>query len=398
MFIFPNYGNINKEISKLDLVSKNYLLYSVNSDQVIAYKNHKDKLPVASIIKVLTTLTVLEMLDENTTLDTEFEVSPLIFDYLDPNASITKIYSGQKLTIKEALYGVMLSSGADSILALSLFLTDDPDGLNQPMQDLADRIGMKNTVIKNPTGLDEKGHVSTLEDVLTLMLYSRDNDDFMDIYTKKEYTFINGPDFTIHNHMLKIAEGIGYPQLYGAKSGFTYQAENALSSFAKQDDMEYIFISTEAGYTWDTETNESLNDAIKVYSYMFDTYLPKIVPPELSGAVQVPVRGRYSYYQYKNNDTFELLLQDDFNPEALRFEYKFNKDIKAPVEKNSVIGTQLVYYNDELIFEHEMRNPETISRGIFYPSLVVAGCALVLSPIISFLKKKVQSQQKKTTV
>lgn len=387
MFIFPNNTDLNKEIEDLNLVSKNYLLYSVNSDEILAYKNHQKQLPVASIIKILTTMTIIEMLGD-TDLDTIFEVDPLVFEYLDPTASTAGLYAGQELSIMEGLYAIMLPSGGDSIMNFSLYLTGKPDGLLKPMQDLADKIGMENTQVKNMLGLDQKGHLTTLEDILKLLLYSRENQTFMRLYTKSDHYFEFNPEMYIYNYILKNAEDIEYNTLYGAKSGFTDTAENSLTSFAREGDVEYIFISTQAGGSPYSDDSDAFHDAVKVYTYLYDNF-DKIEVPENSLKTQkIKIKGRFSPYTYNNSEAYELLIANDFDQALLKSEITVEPKLKAPVKKGDKLGVESIYYDDILISTEDIFAEEKISSGILYPSLKVGSIVGLLALGYIIIRKR----------
>ena len=85
--ILPNQEKITDKINDLNLVSENYILYSVDFDEVIAEKNSDIKIKPASILKILTTITALEEL-ENNELNKFIEVDPKVLATVSPIASI----------------------------------------------------------------------------------------------------------------------------------------------------------------------------------------------------------------------------------------------------------------------------------------------------------------------
>lgn len=256
----------NKDISTLNLSSKNYILYDVNNEIIINEKNSKIRLSTASINKVLTTITALDLLkDEN--LDKEITVYPESLHYLDREASKAGLEANQIVTLREVLYAIMLPSGADATALMSLYLFNTQDGLVDAMNEKAKEIGMIETNIENTAGLDDPNQYTTLEDLLTLLRYALQNEDFKDIYSKDTYTFKHG-DLTIENPILMMAQQQSPNYMLGAKSGYTLNAQRSLSSVASNGVDTYIFISTQAkGGQY--EGNMAFADAQAVYEKLF---------------------------------------------------------------------------------------------------------------------------------
>ncbi len=254
-------------LNHLNLNSKNYILYSVDDDQIIASQNSDQKLSAASINKVLTTITALDLL-KGEDLDTEISVYPESLYYLDREASKARLEANQIVSLREVLYAIMLPSGADATSLMSLYIFKDQDSLVDAMNQKAQEIGMRNTQIKNTAGLDEDGQYTTLEDLLILLQYALQNEDFEEIYSKASYTFAHG-DLVIENPMLMMAQNNPSNYIKGAKSGYTLDAGRSLSSVGSNGSQSYIFISTQAG-GGSYEDNEAFHDANLVYSSLFD--------------------------------------------------------------------------------------------------------------------------------
>lgn len=389
LFIFPNNTDLNKEIESLDLLSSNYILYSVDSEKVLAYENHQDKIAPASILKVLTTITAIELLGD-TDLDTIITVDPIVFETLDPLASLARLYPNQEVSIREVLYGVLLSSGADATGLISIHLTGTYDGLVEEMNKKAQKIGMVHTQVKNTSGLDMIGQYTTLEDLTLLINYAVKNDVFMEMYSKVEHTYESNPYVTIDNYILKDTEEMGYDAIIGAKSGYTTIAQFALSSFARKNNTEYIFISTNApGHIYD-ERNGGLDDAIKVYDYMYENFDKVLAYDENVVKKDINIKRRFSDYPYIHKDKIDVLIDGEMDISKIRHEYILDETLKAPIKKDTVLGKHHIYYDDALVFETDILSDEDITIGFVYPAFFVLFIIALLVVLFLYIKRRIK--------
>ena len=233
MFISPS-TKLNNKIENLNLSSENYILYSINAEQVIASKNEDLRIEAASLNKVLTLITAIDLLgDEN--LYKTLVIEPEVFEDISPEASLAGLQIGESYKLIDILYGISLPSGADATRAISYYLTGSVEGLANEMNKKAKEIGMTNTKIINTSGLDAEGQYTTLTDLLTLINYARKNDLFMNIFQSIYYEFQSkdGVNMEFNNFILE--ESLEEFSLHGwRKSGYTDNAKFSLMSIAKK--------------------------------------------------------------------------------------------------------------------------------------------------------------------
>lgn len=362
MFISPS-TNLNNEIENLNLSSENYILYSINAEQVIASKNEDLRIEAASLNKVLTLITAIDLLgDEN--LYKTLVIEPEIFEDISPMASLAGLQIGESYKLIDILYGISLPSGADATRAISYYLTGSVEGLANEMNKKAKEIGMTNTKIINTSGLDAEGQYTTLTDLLTLINYARKNDLFMNIFQSIYYEFQSkdGVNMEFNNFILKESLERDFPYMVGAKSGYTDNAKFSLMSIAKKDNIEYIFISHRAEIDFDSIP--SLEDAIKVYEYLFENYKStKLNRDDL--ILDTKIRRRIKNYQFDYNQT-EAIVPIDFDESFLEVRYNLKQEPIAPVKKGTVIGTQLVYYDGELIKTNDIKFEENVEQSFIF--------------------------------
>ncbi len=378
VFIFPSGQNLNKELETLNLSSQNYILYSVDSETVVANKNESKHLAAASINKVLTTLTALELL-EGKDLDDRITISQSILNSVDIEASVAGFKAGQTVTLRDILYGIILPSGADATAIMSEYLTGSVTGLVDEMNKLAQKIGMQDTHIMNTSGLDDPNQHTTLNDLLKLILYALENEDFKEIYGTEKYR-INAYDLEFENQILADANKKGFYFLEGAKSGFTDDANRALSSVASHDNLEFIFISTQAEGDFYIN-NEAFNDAMKVYSYLFDNFKKETLFEKNSEKGMLDIKNKWKSVVFTHTEDIEAVVPDNFDSSQLTQSITTSDEkLKAPVKENTEIGTYDLKYLNQTIYEAPLINETKISKDLVYIVVpIVLGLFLLLA-------------------
>lgn len=128
--------------------------YCLDTDEVIYGTNEHLKLPMASTTKIMTAIIVLE----NTDTD---EVVSIPDSAVGVEGSSAYLMKGERLSVTELLYGLMLESANDAAVALAIITGGDVDNFVALMNEKAESIGMKDTHFTNPHGLDDEEHYST---------------------------------------------------------------------------------------------------------------------------------------------------------------------------------------------------------------------------------------------
>ena len=382
-FILPNQIKVADEIKKLNLVSENYLLYSVDNDEIIVEKNSNIKLKPASILKILTTITALEELEADE-LNKYIIVKPEVLATVHYDASIAGFQPYQRVTIKEILYGIILPSGADATALISDYLAGSEKEFVHLMNKKAQEIGMINTTVVNASGLDEPNQNTTLNDLLILLKYALENETFQELYGTKTYQLSNYPEVVFENHILVQAKEIfNFNYFEGAKSGFTDLARRSLSSIASDKDTTYIFISTQANPEISNYVlNQALNDAVKVYSYIFDSFdLKEII---INDPPKIKLKRRLLKKEIEI-EPFDLILSNEISINDLLHTYQFTKGLKVPIEKDTVIGQHQIYFENELILTKDII---TTSKIGYDPLYLIMWISIILVGILILKPKK----------
>lgn len=234
-------------ISQGTLNSEYACLLDRNTSAVIAVKNAYTKVAPASLTKMATAITVIEMCDD---LDEMLTVSRDTVNemYLE-GASVVGFQAGEKATVADMLYGLMLPSGADAAITLANRFGGTEKGFAELMNKKMQAIGLADTHFVNVTGLDADEHYSTAADMARLLDYCLKNELFRTICTT-DYYKITSPTMhedgiELYNTAFSGFKRAGIPNKYclGGKTGTTDNAGRCLAALCSVDGEEYITVT-----------------------------------------------------------------------------------------------------------------------------------------------------------
>ena len=174
--------------------------------------------------------------------------------------------TGDKITILDLLYGLMLRSGNDAAVALAEYAGGDINGFAELMNAKALELGLTNTHFETPHGLDSNEHYTTAYELALLSNYALNNPTFAKIVGTKNYTItINSSpkDLSNTNELLGNMQGV-----YGIKTGFTNGANRCLVTACKRNNMDIICVVLGA----DTKKFRTI-DSIKLINYVFNNFV-----------------------------------------------------------------------------------------------------------------------------
>lgn len=251
-------ASINSQEEIPNVNSRSCVVLDRNSSTILYGKNEKNQVKMASTTKIMTAIVVIE----NTSLDQTVEVSK---KSAGTGGSRLGLKTGDKITIRDLLYGLMLRSGNDAAVCLAESVAGSVAEFSNLMNAKAQELGLLNSHFESPHGLDSDGHYTTAYELALLSNYALKNQTFLTIVGTKNYTVtINGYPKTLSNtnELLGNLNGV-----YGIKTGFTNGANRCLVTACKRGEMDIICVVLGA----DTK-NFRTKDSIKLIEYSFKTY------------------------------------------------------------------------------------------------------------------------------
>lgn len=331
------------------LYSKNYCLYDLTDDKIIYEKNIKERTNIASLTKIMTTITAIEKINN---LDDYVTITSEMLSNIKYDASLAGLKIGDKLTYKDLLYASILPSGADATQALAYSLSGSINNFVNDMNTLAKKIGMENSNFVNVTGLDIDNHYSTVSDLLKMLQYALKNETFKTIYTTKSYTLSNGlvVDATVkkYNNLMKL----DVSRIIGSKTGYTNKAGLCISSIFESNNHEFIFISTNAEFIYGNYYN--LKDNLNIINFMDKNYNNQTTVKSTDIIKTIPVNfsniPKYDVHLSKDALTY---LPNDYNKDDIKVNYNGKTSITF-LDNNKQIGKVTITYKDNPIYEEDI--------------------------------------------
>lgn len=299
------------------------VLMEAQSGEILLNHNGDVRLPMASTTKIMTALVAIEHTKH---LDKEVQIAE---EAAGIEGSSIYLSAGEKLTMEQLLYALMLESANDAAAAIAYEVAGSVDDFAVLMNEKAEELELSNTHFTNPHGLDNEEHYTTAADLAKLASAALHNDTFKKIVsTYKTKIPLNGSEGTRvlvnHNRLLQSYDGT-----IGVKTGFTKRSGRCLVSAAQRDGVTLVAVTLNDPDDW--------RDHKAMLDYGFSMYQHYVLAEEGSLTFNIPCTGgQKECITATNKDALSLSLPKSGGPittflEAEPFLY-------APVKKGALVG------------------------------------------------------------
>jgi len=233
-----------EEGERVDSTARSAVLIERETGKVLLSCNSREKLPMASTTKIMTALVALEYgkLDEIVTVGRNAYGVPGTSIYLN---------LGEKITLRDLLYGLMLASGNDAAVAIAEHIGGDVETFCRMMTKRAEELGCSDTVFLTPHGLPKDGHYTTAHDLAIIAREAMNHELFREIVsTKRASISWEGRSYQrILNNKNRLLTD--YDGATGIKTGYTKAAGRCLVFGAKRNGLELIGVVLRCGDWFD---------------------------------------------------------------------------------------------------------------------------------------------------
>ncbi len=346
------------EEDSLHLSSESAILMDGKSGKVLYEKNIHEKLPMASMTKMMSMLLIMENI-ENGSLKYEDKV------LISKNASgmggsQVFLQAGEEYTVNDLLKCIAISSANDAVVAMAEKISGSEDAFVSLMNKRADELGLKDTHFANPHGLDNENHYSTVYDMAIIAKELLIHEDILK-YTSLYEDYLTKPDgsqiwLVNTNRLVRFYDGVD-----GLKTGYTPEAGYCLTATAKKNDLRLISVVMKS-----PSAEERSSDTSTLLSYGFNSFKSNIIysKDDLLGKVKVEKGKLKEVAVYLKKDATEILNVSE-RPSDYTFNIKVDK-ITAPINKGEVVGTaQIIDNNGNIIDEIEVIVKEDVKKASF---------------------------------
>jgi len=335
------------------------VLIERDTGTVIYDKNSHEKLPPASMTKIMTMLLIMEALDKGTIkLDEKIRTSE---HAASMGGSQIFLEAGEEMTTDEMLRGIAIASGNDASVAMAERIAGSEEAFVEMMNKKVKELGLKNTQFKNPTGLPADDHYSTAYDMAIMAKellkyqditnYTGKYEDYLRQDTDDKFWLVNT------NRLVKF-----YPGVDGLKTGYTREAKYCLTATAEKDGMRLI--SVVFGAPTPKERNAQVT---KMLDYGFSQYKAHSMfkRNEIVSNVKVG-KGSEKTVELVTSEPISVLTKKGENIDDVKQEVVVNEEVQAPVEKGDKLGKLIIKKNDQVLSESPLVAKENITEASWW--------------------------------
>jgi len=319
------------------------------TNQILYEKNAHEKRPMASTTKMMTGIITLERanLNEEITISSEAAIV---------GESELHLQTGEKMSVKNLLYGLLVESANDAAVALANHVGGSVQGFVDIMNRKAQNIGAKNTHFANPHGLYNTNHYSTAYDLAFIAKYCIEDKTFAKVVGTKEYT-ISRPQKNllskIKNHNKLLWQ---YPYANGIKTGYVKQAGYCLVSSANKNGIELIAVVLNS-----PSSDACCNDSKNLLEYGFNEFKREkmIEKGKAYKKVKLPEVLDRDLQLVAASD---LVLQVRKNPYDVKRVVTAKDELEPPINKGEKLGKIEVIESGKSLGEVDLIAEKTLPK------------------------------------
>ena len=251
----PPHKSISASVDTPSISAEGAVLINSDSGRILYEKNPDEKLYPASTTKIMTAVVHLELMDE---MGLGFGSKVFVpVEAAGIEGSSLYLKAGEKLSLEELLYGLMLQSGNDSAEAIAVCVGGTKENFVEKMNRRAEELGCRGTHFVNPSGLFDEEHYTTAQDLAIIAAEAMKRDDFRKIVGARRWS----SEETDRSFVNKNKTVFNYEGGNGVKIGFTKKSGRTLVASAERDGKELIAVVLKDG-NW-------FNDAYALMDYGF---------------------------------------------------------------------------------------------------------------------------------
>jgi D-alanyl-D-alanine carboxypeptidase (penicillin-binding protein 5/6) len=339
--------------------AKSAVLIERDTGTILYDKNSDQKLPPASMTKIMTMLLIMEALEKNQIkMDEKVRTSEYAASM---GGSQIFLEPGEEMTVEQMLKGIAIGSGNDASVAMAEKIAGSAEAFVEMMNKKVEELGLKNTHFKNPTGLPEADHYSSAQDMALMAKellkyeeitkYTGKYEDYLREGTDKKFWLVNT------NRLVKF-----YPGVDGVKTGFTNEAKYCLTATAKKDNMRVIAV------VFGADTPKDRNAQVtKMLDYAFSQYQthPLFKKDQILTKMKVS-KGSENEANLMTSEPISILTKKGENVDDVTQEIVMKKDVRAPIKRGDELGSLQLKKDEKIIAESKLVAEKNIDEASWW--------------------------------
>ncbi|RDI41271.1 D-alanyl-D-alanine carboxypeptidase family protein [Falsibacillus pallidus] len=339
--------------------ARSAVLIERDTGSILYDKNSHEKLPPASMTKIMTMILIMQALEQG---QLKWDDKVRTSEYAaSMGGSQIFLEPGEEMTVKQMLMGISIGSANDASVAMAEKIAGSEDAFVAMMNKKVKELGLKDTKFQNATGLPAKDHYSSAYDMAMMakeLLKYEDITKFTGTYesylrenTDNKFWLVNT------NKLVRF-----YPGVDGLKTGFTNEAKYCLTATAKKDNMRVVAV------VFGAPTTKSRNAQVsQMLDYAFAQYTTKPLYEKWQAMGKTSVsKGSENKVEAYTDEPISILLKKGEKTDKVEKIVKLDQNIKAPVSKGDAIGTLTIKKDGKVVVQSTLVAKKNVAKASWW--------------------------------
>ena len=334
--------------------AKSAIMIEASTGKILYEKNKDDKLPMASMTKMMTLLLIMEEIDAGRLKWDEMITTSEHAASMGGSQIFLEV--GEKMSVEDLVKGICIASGNDASVAMAEKIGGTEEKFVALMNQKAETLGLKNTHFENACGLDSDNHYSSANDMSVIarelvkhkkiLEFSGTYEDYLRKNTEKSFWLVNT------NKLVRYYQGVD-----GLKTGYTKEAGYCITTTAKRSNMRLITVvmGEPSSAVRNSETAEMLN-------YGFNTYeVSTLIDKNMKLKKQKVIKKKKDSVEIVPLSSVEFLNQKAQENKKVSYQLEVS-ELKAPVKVGDKVGKIKIIEEGKVIKEVGVTVKENVEK------------------------------------
>ena len=334
--------------------AKSAIMIEASTGTILYEKNKDDKLPMASMTKMMTLLLIMEEIESGNLKWNEMITASEHAASMGGSQIFLEV--GEKMSVEDLVKGICIASGNDASVAMAERIGGTEEKFVSMMNKKAKELGLSNTHFENACGLDSDNHYSSANDMSIIakelvkhkkiLEFSGTYEDYLRKNTEKSFWLVNT------NKLVRYYQGVD-----GLKTGYTKNAGYCITTTAERGNMRLITVvmGEPSSAIRNSETTTMLD-------YGFNTYeAKKIITKDSVISKQKVEFGKKDSVELTPMEDYKVLKEKSSTNKNITYQLSSNP-IKAPVKIGDKVGKIKIIENNKTIQEIDVTVKENVNK------------------------------------
>lgn len=373
--------------SDIKIKANGAVVMDAKNGNLLYAKDPDGKYYPASCTKIMTALVALENCDD---LSKVVTVSHEAVYGIDPESSHIALEEGEKITMEQALYGLLLASANDAAVVIAEEVGGSIEGFADMMNAKAKELGLTGTHFVDPHGLYDPEHYTTPRDLAKITQAALNNPTFVKIFSTLKYTIpkTNKAKKRVlyNNHRMVKYKYAYHPAVIGGKSGYVTKSKFNLVTVGEEYNMNLIVVTMRGDFA-----DDMVKDTKKLLDNYLNNYKTLSVDPK-SKTIDLTCKKNV---EVSYDNPFDVIVPKTSSESDITYETKCKEDLKLPLKKGEPVGTINAISGGKIVGTSTIYISHSESNDLFRIIVTVAIAVAIVLIILALIRMFKNSKKKK---